>query len=156
MHFRYRLQGDDIEHLVDDEESLSWTTEIPISKFYAALELGESLTAMYMRINDAVFDADTDQGSQYASARHRAALENDGLIGSMSSVGNPYDNAQAESFMKILKTEEVSISGCETFADVAARLPRFIEHVYNAKRVHSALDYVSPDHFEAQLAQQAA
>jgi len=98
----------------------------------------------------------TDQGSQYASARYRAALENYGLIGSMSSVGNLYDNAQAESFMKTLKAEEVYISGYETFADVAARLPRFIGHVYNARRMHSALGYVSPDHYEAQLAQQAA
>jgi hypothetical protein len=40
---------------------LSWTTEIPVSKLYAALELGESLTSMYMRINDAVFDADTEK-----------------------------------------------------------------------------------------------
>jgi putative transposase len=76
----------------------------------------------------------TDQGSHYASARYRAALENYELIGTMSSVGNPYDNAQAESFMKTLKAEEVYIRSYETFADVAARLPRFIEHVYNARR----------------------
>jgi L-ascorbate metabolism protein UlaG (beta-lactamase superfamily) len=65
-HFRYRLQGDCITQLADDTGPLSWTTEIPVSKFYAALELGESLTSMYMRINDAVFDADTERDIQSA------------------------------------------------------------------------------------------
>jgi hypothetical protein len=65
--FHYRLEGDSITPLaVDDEQPLSWTTEIPIAKFYAALELGESLTSMYMRINDAVFDADTEEEIQSA------------------------------------------------------------------------------------------
>jgi putative transposase len=53
----------------------------------------------------------TDRGSQYASARYRAALIGYGLIGSKSAVANPYDNAQTESFMKTLKAEEVYISG---------------------------------------------
>lgn len=65
-HFHYRLEGDAIAHLVDGDEPLSWTTEIPTSKLYAALELGESLTSMYMRINDAVFDAETEQEIQAA------------------------------------------------------------------------------------------
>lgn len=65
-HFRYRVEGDAIAYLADGEAALAWTTEIPVSKLYAALELGESLTSMYMRINDAVFDADTEEEIQSA------------------------------------------------------------------------------------------
>ena len=59
-HFHFRLQGDSIDPIAGADGPLSWTTEVPESKVYAALELGESLTSMYMRINDAVFDAATE------------------------------------------------------------------------------------------------
>ncbi len=97
-----------------------------------------------------------DRGCQYASQRYRDALEAAGLCGSMSGAGNPYHNAQAESFMKTLKVEEVYRAGYETFADVAARLPIFIEQIYNSKRLHSALGYRTPEEFETMFAQKAA
>jgi hypothetical protein len=59
--FRYRLEADGAACLDDSAAALGWTTDIPAAKLYAALELGESLTSMYMRINDTVFDPETER-----------------------------------------------------------------------------------------------
>ena len=91
-----------------------------------------------------------------ASEPYRTKLAKHGLKGSMGRRGNPHDKAKAESFMKTLKHEEVQLNGYETFADVIARLPRFLEEAYNVRRLHSALGYLSPARFEEINTREAA
>lgn len=91
----------------------------------------------------------SDRGVQYASHEYIEHLQAIGAQISMSAVGNPYDNAKAESFFKTLKQEEVYLKEYDSFADAEQNLTTFIEKVYNEKRLHSSLGYVPPAEFEA-------
>jgi len=91
----------------------------------------------------------SDRGTQYACAEYRTILQHHGLQASMSWVGNPYDNAKAESFMATLKREQIDGRRYRDLIEATADIGAFIETVYNTDRLHSALGYRSPAEFEA-------
>ena len=115
-----------------------------------------SLSALHMALQTRSFKPGqlthhSDRGVQYACQDYVNALQQNKIIISMSRVGNPYDNAIAERFMRTLKYEEIYMNDYDTFAEVLSSVEHFIERVYNRKRLHSALGYVPPAEFEAAL-----
>ncbi|AWC21259.1 putative transposase OrfB [Aminobacter sp. MSH1] len=90
----------------------------------------------------------SDRGVQYACGAYSELLHRRGIQASMSRVGNPYDNAKAESFMKTLKQEEVQGLAYKDADDARRRIGAFIDTVYNTQRLHSALDYLTPEEYE--------
>jgi len=94
----------------------------------------------------------SDRGSQYASGDYTDLLKTHGGEISMSRKSSPWENAGCESWMKTLKYEEVYRQEYRDLAEVRASIARFIDHVYNQKRLHSALGYRPPVEFEQALA----
>lgn len=116
------------------------------------LEAELALSALRMAIEARTITAElvhhSDRGVQYASLDYTGLLKEQGIRISMSRRGNAYDNAQAESFMKTLKYEEVYLREYETMAEARTCIGHFLEAVYNQKRLHSALGYLPPIEFE--------
>ena len=96
----------------------------------------------------------SDRGSQYASGEYTYLLKENGIGVSMSRKGNPWDNAACESFMKTLKYEEVFRSEYRHLQEAHLSIREFLEIIYNEKRLHSALGYLPPAEFEANLVSQ--
>ncbi len=112
----------------------------------AALEM-----ALSRRTKKAGLVHHSDRGVQYAADDYTGLLAQHDIQISMSRKGNPYDNARTESFMKTLKYEEIYRQEYRDLPDALRSLRRFIEKVYNEKRLHSALGYLPPSEFEAKL-----
>lgn len=96
----------------------------------------------------------SDRGSQYGSEDVQAMIARHQLRGSMSRKGNCWDNAVVESFFASLKTELVADARWATRAEARSAVVEWIEGWYNRVRMHSTLDYLSPDEFECQIAAQ--
>ncbi len=123
-----------------------------------AMEDSLTLTALRMALSRRVVQAGlvhhSDRGTQYASNDYTDLLHANSITISMSRKGNPWDNAACESFMKTLKYEEVLRNEYRDLAEARASIREFLEKVYNQKRLHSALGYLPPVEFEANLAAQ--
>jgi transposase InsO family protein len=72
-----------------------------------------------------------------------------GAAVSMATVGEPEENGYAERLMRTIKDEEVDLSEYEDFGDALRGLGRFLDEVYNRKRIHSSLGYLTPTEFES-------
>jgi putative transposase len=90
----------------------------------------------------------SDQGSQYTSRAFRERCQKSGVQLSMGSVGDAYDNAMAESFFASLECELIDQQAWKTKTDARKAVFSWIEGWYNPKRLHSAIDYLSPIEFE--------
>lgn len=93
----------------------------------------------------------SDRGVQYVCQDYVRYLLENGFKISMSRTATPEDNAFIESFFKTLKNEEIYFNEYETMDDVRENLPKFIEEIYNTKRLHSSLGYKTPSEFEKEI-----
>lgn len=93
----------------------------------------------------------SDRGVQYASTTYTNLLKENHILISMSRKGNCYDNAKAESFFKTIKAEEINLSEYEDYQEAKLNIAHFIDDVYNQKRLHSSIGYLSPMKFEEAL-----
>ncbi len=90
----------------------------------------------------------SDQGVQYASPKYIQVLEAQHVQISMAEVGEATQNAHAERLMRTIKEEEVNLSEYQDYYDARKRIGKFLDDVYQHKRIHSALGYLTPAEYE--------
>jgi putative transposase len=132
--FSRRVIGWALDRSVEDELSLT--------ALRMALELRRPLAGWVHH---------SDRGSQYASGDYTDLLKAHGCEISMSHKASPWENGGCESWMKTLKYEEVYRQEYRDLAEARVSIARFIDQVYNQKRLHSALGYRPPVEFEQAL-----
>jgi transposase InsO family protein len=90
----------------------------------------------------------TDQGVQYAANEYVRVLQQHGVKLSMAEVGQAWQNGYAERLMRTIKEEEVDLSEYRNFTEAYEQIEQFLENVYMKKRIHSSLNYLTPDEYE--------
>lgn len=115
------------------------------SRMSAKLVCDALTMAMWNRNPSRGLICHSDRGSQYASKKYRKLLKKNGFLGSMSRKGDCWDNSVAESFFGSLKTERVHWENYQTRNEAQQDILDYIIMFYNSKRLHSTLDYTSPN-----------
>ena len=132
--FSRRVIGWALDRTVEDD--------LPLAALAMALELRRPAAGLVHH---------SDRGSQYASGDYTDLLKAHGCRISMSHKASPWENGACEAWIKILKYEEVYRQEYRDLSEARASLGRFIDQVYNQKRLHSALGYRPPVEFERAL-----
>jgi transposase InsO family protein len=115
----------------------------------ASLDQELSLAALRMALAKGIPQIHhSDQGFHYAAYAYTGLLKTHGIAISMASVGKAEENGYAERLMRTIKEEEVDLSDYRDLAEAQAQIGRFLEDVYNRKRIHSSLRYLTPLEFE--------
>jgi putative transposase len=127
---------------------VGWATSTSIDTSLALAALNQAIA---LRCPEAGLILHSDRGSQFASLAYRDRLVRCNYLQSMSRKGNCYDNAPMESFFKSYKSEEVNRHQYQTHEHATRGVIDYIERFYNPVRLHSSLDYVSPNRYEEQL-----